>query len=346
MSEPKEKFSYSKLSTYESCPWRYKLQYVDKHFLDTSNIANEFGTLVHYVEETIAKDILDNDGEPLFLFDEEKYINLFINSDITETDGSKILGVKKIKEKYPEDFYKKDKNNLDYSDKANDYLNFGIYRLRDYLNENRNLEIVGIEQPFELEYRNYVFKGFIDRVFRDKNTGQLLIEDIKTWTTIDQHDLVTPLQFVIYTLAAKQIYNVDDIKCFYELPLIVHEKFLAGSSGYINRGLKKIDKLLDSIESQNFDPKPSPLCYWCVFSHTFPNQPEEAKYLCPYFCHWTRDNKDFSVEYEWMGIENNDKIIEDFKNKSTINSNQRLTSTIYLEPLSLIDLTQRKFIFR
>ena len=125
--ENKEKFSYSKLSTYESCPWRYKLQYVDKHFLDTSTIANEFGTLVHYIEETIARDIIANDNEPLFMIDDQKYIDLFINADITEEDGSKVLGVIKLKEKYPEDFYKKDpKTGMNYSDKANDYLNNGI----------------------------------------------------------------------------------------------------------------------------------------------------------------------------------------------------------------------------
>ena len=65
-----EKFSYSKLSTYETCAYRYKLTYVDKHFVNDSSIANEFGTLVHYVEETIAKDIIANNNEPNFLIDD------------------------------------------------------------------------------------------------------------------------------------------------------------------------------------------------------------------------------------------------------------------------------------
>lgn len=316
MSEIKEKklerFSYSKLSTYESCGWRYKLQYVDKHFIDSSSIANEFGTLVHFVEETIAKDIIANDNEPNFMIDDDKYIDLFINADIQDSDKT-ILGVKKLKEKYPEDFYIKDKSGMDYSEKANDYLNHGIYRLRDYLTANRNLRVIGIEQPFALEYGDYVFQGFIDRVYKDIVTGQIIIEDIKTWWSITGHDVVTPLQFVFYTLAAEKLYetSADNIRCQYELPL-AHDRYDAGTKGFIKRGIKKIDKLLGLIKDKDFEPNPSPLCHWCIFSKTNPNQPEEAKNLCPYYCNWTKDKKDFSKDFEWMGIENHDAILEAF----------------------------------
>lgn len=316
MSETKEKklerFSYSKLSTYESCGWRYKLQYVDKHFIDSSSIANEFGTLVHFVEETIAKDIIANDNEPNFMIDDDKYIDLFINADIQDSDKT-ILGVKKLKEKYPEDFYTKDKSGMDYSEKANDYLNNGIYRLRDYLTANRNLRVIGIEQPFALEYGDYVFQGFIDRVYKDIVTGQIIIEDIKTWWSIAGHDVVTPLQFVFYTLAAEKLYetSADNIQCQYELPL-AHDRYDAGTKGFIKRGIKKIDKLLGLIKDKDFEPNPSPLCHWCIFSKTNPNQPEEAKNLCPYYCNWTKDKKDFSKDFEWMGIENHDAILEAF----------------------------------
>lgn len=327
-----EKFSYSKLSTYESCGWRYKLQYIDKHFIDSSTIANEFGTLVHFVEETMAKDIVANNHEPYFMISDEKYIEMFIEGAI-DADGNEILGIKKLKEKYPQDFYKPDKSGLDYNEKANDYLNNGIYRLRDFIAANRNLEIIGIEEPFRLEYRDYLFQGFIDRVFKDKNTGEIFIEDIKTWWSIDGHDVVTPLQFVFYTLAAQQIYQTDNISCFYELPL-AQGRYSAGTKGYMKRGLKKIDKLLDAIEAKDFEPNPSPLCHWCVFSKTFPDQPEEAKNLCPYYCKWTKEKKDFSKEFEWMGIENHEAILADFIRNSTPQNNKTSSDPIML-PLNI-----------
>lgn len=343
--ERKEKFSYSKLSSYESCGWKYKLQYIDKHFIASETIANEFGNLVHYVEETIANDIIANNNEPNFMIDDDKYIDLFINADI-HTEDETILGVKKLKEKYPDDFYVADKSGMNYSDKANDYLNNGIYRLRDYLTANRDITIVGAEIPFTVEYRDYIFHGFIDRLLKDNTTNEYIIEDIKTWSSIDGHDTVTPLQFVFYTKAVQELYNTENISCFYDLPLDKH-RYSAGTKGYMKRGFKKIDKLLDLIESKNFEPNPSPLCHWCIFSKTYPNQPEEAKNLCPYYCRWTKENKDFSKEFEWMGIENHEAILNEFINKnsniSSSQKNQINDSIAILEPLNL---NERSFIVR
>ena len=315
-----EKFSYSKLSTYETCAYRYKLTYVDKHFVNDSSIANEFGTLVHYVEETIAKDIIANNNEPNFLIDDNKYIDLFINADI-HTEDEDILGVKKLKEKYPEEFYKKDKSGMDYSDKANDYLNFGIYRLRDFLTLHRNIRILDVEKEFKLKYSDkYIFKGFIDRVFKDIDTGEIIIEDIKTWSSINNHNVVTPLQFVFYSLAAQEIYGVNEnmISCFYDLPL-AKNRYSAGTKGFIKRGCKKIDNLLNEIEMKEFAPKPSPMCHWCIFSKTYPNQPKEAKNLCPYYSLYTPENKNFKdVDFAWMGPENHEAIMQEFLNKNKI----------------------------
>ena len=110
--------------------------------------------------------------------------------------------------------------------------------------------------------------------------------------------------------------DINKVRCSYELPLC-DTKQEAGTKGFIKRGNDKIEKLLTRIENGEFAPHPTPLCHWCVFSATKPNQPEEAKNLCPYFSHWTRETKDFSVECEWMGEENHEAILEAFKNKET-----------------------------
>jgi len=313
MSEKEEKFSYSKLDIYSECSWQYKLKYIDKNFVPFGSIAAEFGTLVHYIEETIAKDIISNNGEPYFMIDDQKYIDLFINADINQ-DGETILGIKRLKEKYPDDFYVIDKSGMDYNEKANHYLNNGIYRLRDYLAVNRHLELIAVEQPFEIVYNNYIFHGFIDRIFRNKLDNSLMVEDIKTWYSIDGHNTTTPLQFVFYSLACQQLYGTDKITCYYDLPL-AKNRYAAGTKGFIKRGLKKIDAILESIEKQIFIPSPKPLCYWCPFSPTNPNHIDKEEALCPYHSNWTKQKKDFSVNYEWADIENHHKIQEDFLNK-------------------------------
>ena len=314
----KEKFSYSKLDTMKSCGWQYKLKYIDKNFVYTNSIATDFGTLVHYIEETIAKDIMANNDEPYFMIDTNKYIDLFINADIQE-DGDNVLGIKKLKEQYPDDFYIRDKSGMNYSEKANDYLNFGIYRLQDYLAQNRHLKIIATEQRFEFLHEGYVFYGFIDRVFRNTIDNSIIVEDIKTWYSIDQRDVITPLQFVIYTLACQQLYNTDNITCAYDLPL-AKNRYSAGTKGFIKRGIKKINELLQAIERNEFIPNPKALCRWCPFSITNPDHIDKPEALCPYHSNWTMTDRKRQfepgwVDYNWSDIENHTKIQEHFLNK-------------------------------
>lgn len=303
-----EKFSYSKLETFNQCGYKYKLIYVDKHFINQPSIATDFGTLIHHIEEKMAN-ILKSKNQINY----REMINILYDGDIDE-EGNEIKGVNKLKEIYPNDFITHDKNGRTYLEKVETYIDSGICRLEDYLAENPDLEIVAAEQPFNLTYRGYIFHGFIDRIFRNKLTGDYIIEDIKTYSApLDKEHLVTPLQFVIYVKALENLFENATITCAYELPLC-NCKQIAGTKGFVQRGFKKIDKLLDAIEAKQFAPNPTPLCHWCVFSGTFPNQPEEAKKLCPYFSHWTRENKDVSVENEWMGEENHSAILEAFIN--------------------------------
>lgn len=336
-----EKFSYSKLSTFTECGWKYKLIYVDEHFIQSNNVATDFGTLIHHVEECMARDIQANNNEPNFLMDYDKYIDMFININ---DENNKVFGVNKLREMYPDDFYKEDKNNLTYAQKASIYANDAIYRLRDYMTDNPNLEIIGIEQDFTLQYKDYTLKGCIDRVFRDKIKRNIIIEDIKTYSNpVDSKNLTTPLQFVIYTLAARELYgylyeNVD-INCVYDLPLC-QCKQNAGTKGYLKRGTDKLDKILGGIEDKIFEPKPSALCYWCNFSKTNPRQPEEAQNLCPYYSRWTRENKDYNVDFEWMGVENHEAIMEAFT------KGDRKTEPL-LKPRAVItDESTRRFLIR
>ena len=237
----KKKFSYSKLYCFEQCGWCYKLRYVDKHFIPSDGIANQFGSLLHYVEECIAKDIIANEGEALFMIDIEKYKDLFNNADLKDGE-EQILGINKLKEKYPEKFYEKDKTGRTYQDKADYYLTHGIYNLQRFLKQNPDLELIAAEQDFNLEYGDYIFHGSIDRVLKDTATGQIILEDIKTWPDIKGHNTVTPLQLVFYCLAASEIYKVpiEQIDCYYVLPLL-NQRHTAVTIGFINRGRKKIN---------------------------------------------------------------------------------------------------------
>lgn len=329
--EIKEKFSYSKLGCFEQCPFKYKLIYKDNHFISSQEVATDFGTLVHFIEESMANILLST--YKLNQDDYDKLVDTFYN--ICD-DKEKIYGVNILKERYKDVWYKSDKNGKSYDDKVLFYLQHGIYNLKNILIRNPNLEIVGAEIPFKITINNHLFTGFIDRVFRDVNTNIYYIEDIKTWSSpAKEEDLKTPLQFVIYVEAVKELYNVpeEQIQCAYNLPLCGVSQ-VGGTKGYVKRGLTKIGKLLAKIEQGDFAPKPSPLCHWCVFSETKPNQPEEAKKLCPYFSLYTPENKTNITKYQWLGIAQHQDILNAFINEdnkaTTFTSEQKEKISEYL----------------
>jgi len=55
----KQHISFSELRTWAECPFKHKLQYIDKIKGFTGNIFTAFGTAIHSVCENIAKDKLD-----------------------------------------------------------------------------------------------------------------------------------------------------------------------------------------------------------------------------------------------------------------------------------------------
>lgn len=288
------KYSYSSLACFEQCPYKYKLIYIDNHYIDCPSIATDFGTLIHHIEEIIGNN-LKNKVKPNY----EELIQEF-NDEIT-----------KIEQKYPKDFYTEDKSGRTYKDKSIEYITKGIYRLEKRLKNNPNLEIIGLEKEFFLDYKSYKFHGFIDRIFYDKITDEYIIEDIKTYSKpLTKKDLQAPLQHLIYTLALNPD-NEYKVKCTYDLPLCDITQDV--SLDYLTIGLKKLDSLFDNLKYTDFKPNPTPLCHWCLFSHTYPNQPKEAKGLCPYFSLWTKENKTFKTNCRWLGTMNHNKILEQFK---------------------------------
>ena len=310
-------YSYSRLNTYDSCGWKYKLNYVDKKYISINNIANLLGTLIHSVEENIA--ICLQRGEPInYEYWKEYFMNVNIpKKSVYDTDGD-IYGINILKEKYHDDFYAiNEKTGQSYFTKCMDYLNTGMYRLEKYMQAHPELEIYDVEHYFEINFHGLIIKGYIDRIFKNKETGEYIIEDIKTKDhPFDQKDLTTPLQFVIYSIALQKQLTLNDYPthCTYDLPLC-DMKQEAGTKGFIARGIKKLDKIIAGINANEFVPKPSALCYWCPFSKTNPNQPEEGKGYCPYYSLWTRNGtaKSWDVAFKWEGMDKHLEIMKKFE---------------------------------
>ena len=314
-----KKFSYSKINTYKSCAWKYKLIYEDGHFINSESLASELGTTVHFIEEQIAS-AFKAGKKP----DYDKLKDDLMNINIPKTspqdvDGG-IFGMNILKEKYKDEYFETDNEGKSYHTKIQDYLNHGIYRIENYLKENPDLEVYDMEKFFSIDFEGHVFSGFIDRIFHNTKTGEYIIEDIKTkGKPFSQEDLETPLQFVIYVLALKDVLNVPEEKiiCAYDLPFC-NMKQGANTPGYIERGVALLKSYLENIGAKHFRPHPTPLCHWCQFCPTNKDQPEEGKNLCPYYSLWTRENKTREVSHKWRGMAYHDQIMLDEINKSQI----------------------------
>jgi putative RecB family exonuclease len=262
-------YSYSRMATYDSCPFSYYLKYELKNYSNASSIALEFGTAVHAAEEAIAKAIKDRR--------EINYISI---------KNKFLLDMIQLQIKYPIDYFEVDKSYRTYEQKAFEYLNNGIYRLENYMKNHPTYKIIGIEFKFSnIEIAGQAFKGAIDRVIYDEQNKQYIIQDIKTWPVpTEKEHLVTPLQFVTYFKALQKSFpdcTEDNVRFEYDLP-ICNLQQPAGTKGFISRGIKKLENMFNKISEKQFKPNPSPLCNWCSFCSTNTNTTEEFKYLCPY----------------------------------------------------------------
>ena len=287
-----DRYSYSKISTYKQCPMKFNIKYLEKNFIFNANIATDFGTLIHETEEAIAHAIID--GKSI------DYIALKNNF---------IIESRKLAIEYSDTFFARDKSDRTYQEKVYLYLDSGIYRLEQFMQRHPELRIIGIEQKFEFNYDNvHSFNGSIDRAFQNINTGEILIQDIKSWPVPAQNsELKTPLQFAVYTMAAELLWNTsaDKIKCEYDLPLC-NTTQAAIADDLVAEGRSALDKLFKGIQDKNFKPTVSALCHWCEFNPL--NNPEildtKPGAVCPYFSTWQKSGDNVrDTLISWQNLE-------------------------------------------
>ena len=287
-----DRYSYSKISTYKQCKFKFKLKYLDKNFLYSANIATDFGSLVHETEEAIA--IALQAGRPV---------------DYIALKNKFIIESRKLALKYPTEFYTRDKSDRTYQEKAYLYLDSAIYRLENFLKQNPNLRIIGIEQKFEFNYDDvHSFNGSIDRAFLNLDTDEVIIQDIKTWSVeAKDSELKAPLQFAVYMMAAEKLWNIPTtkIKCEYDLPLC-NVTQAALSDNIVDEGKEVLDKLFKGIHTEDFKPTITALCHWCEYNPltnpTIIDTKPEA--VCPYFSTWQKSGDNVrDALIKWQGLE-------------------------------------------
>lgn len=301
-----EKFSYSKLNTFDQCPYKYKLVYLDGYRSEESTIALDLGSTAHKGKELWGEYLRDNQEPDLeyimkILKNGIEYWKIVIVNgiEIENVLEENILGIDEIKSKHFDSYFEKcNKSGMTYDEKFDIYLkNLKNKELPD------EWKVLDVEKDFSFIYQDkYKLTGFIDRIDINQN-GELRVVDYKTSKDIYKPDkLATPLQMFIYTLACEYLYGKQPVEHVYDF-IFLDQVQNACTKGYYNRGLKKLDKLLNAVElcvnKEEFIPKPAPLCYWCSFCKNTPLSDPKLNHLCDYYSLWTPNDKRFDVNKKW-----------------------------------------------
>lgn len=292
----KRKESYTSLSLLKQCPYRYYLHYIQKQHADTKSIALEIGNLCHKIMEN-------------------KYLGL--NIDLQKEiysgypDNEEIKGIDEIQKEYFDEWMIEGrKSGLSYEEKINIFKK----KIDEPIND-KGWTTIGCEVPFEIEYGGITIVGKIDRIDKNKN-GDYKVTDYKTSDAVySERDLKTPLQMLIYALAIKNMYGCYPIDFEYDFLLLDKKAKAMTDDKSIERGLKLLDKIIilrnklyKDRTGELFEPKASPLCYWCDYCCNGDKKDDKVKCLCDYYSLWTPNNKTFSVNKKYeIGLRKNEE---------------------------------------
>lgn len=197
--------SYSQMNVYNTCNYRWNLEYKLGNRRFTSSVFTTFGTAVHEVLQTYL-DVLYNHSE-----DKASDIDWL---DFFKRTFQKVYK-KEVKANNNEQFISKDDFVSFYADGI-EIIKYFIER-SDYYFSNKSVHLVGCELPISYkpssDYK-VKYRGFLDVVFYDEETNRFKIVDIKTstmgWNKYMKADESKQNQLLLYKKYFAKQHKIDE----------------------------------------------------------------------------------------------------------------------------------------
>ena len=275
--------SYSQVSMFLNCPHKWSLQYKDGYYQSESSIHMTFGTALHEALQHYITTIYNVSGAEADRINLEEYFE------------------ERFRETYLKD-YKSNKNvHFSNSFEMREFfedglaiLNFVKKKRGGYFGK-RGWYLVGCELPLVLnphpQFKNVLYKGYLDVVLYHEPTNKFKIIDIKTstrgWDDKTKKDETKQLQLVLYKKYYSQQFGVPEDNIDIEF-FIVKRKVWEESPYPISRiqeykpasGKVKMNKAINTVNSfieevfnhdgsykdKQFEPNPNKFnCMFCPF---------------------------------------------------------------------------------
>lgn len=202
--------SYSEMSVYNTCPYKWKAQYVDRIIPYTPNIYLVFGTAIH---ETI-----------------QEWLHVLYEDSVKAANNIDLHKIfyNKLTVTYKEEFNKNNKTHFSDSQEMEMFYLDGIHIL-DYLKKHRTKYFIRkrmylVDDEVLLYYKikeGLYFKGYLDLVFYNELLEEWVILDIKTstkgWKSYAKKDMNKLAQLLLYKKFFSEQFKIplDKVKISY-----------------------------------------------------------------------------------------------------------------------------------
>lgn len=199
-------FSYSQISLFHTCEYKWKLSNIDKITPYQPSIHTVFGTAIH---ETI-----------------QKYLSIYYSSTLKEASEFKIESyfLTKLRLTYQKEREKIDGKDFTNAEELEEFYEQGIEILK-YLKSKvkvyfgkRDYYLIGCEIPLQYypdkENKYNVFTGYIDLVLYHEPTNTVTLFDLKTstngWKDDKKKDILTTSQLLLYKKIFSNIFDFPE----------------------------------------------------------------------------------------------------------------------------------------
>jgi len=256
-----DKFSFSQLAAFSTCPLQYKFAFILKIPASIDKASLVFGRVMHNTLYNFLLPLLrERRTAQGSLFEE---LNSFEKGKKDNSDN--LLSEKRLMELYAE-FWQTDGYNT--KEEREQYKKKGIESLKIFLASflaKQPAEILYLEKKFSFKIGGDIIKGAIDRVDR-LNDGSLEVVDYKTGRAKEKLEFKDKKQLILYQLFLEEFLGE-------KISLLSYYYLEGGTKLSFKPSEKEITKLrlevneeISAIKKQEFIPTPSPMCKFCDFN--------------------------------------------------------------------------------